>query len=477
MRFLEHFPYEMIRHTQKETLELMESHWDHYDVFAIVAPTAYGKTSISKTFLNTLRSASYIVPNNMLVNQMTESFPDTRTLHRLDSYWCEEWKRPCSATRGRLKSFCKGCQCSNDLAQAKYRRGPGVYNYHTYMAHKLYRSTLIVDEAHLLIPMLQQMGEVVIWQHDLKYPSNAYRREQLLSWAEKLSPKKQKTVKMSLLLDQLRSEYPTHSITRTTREFNGKGTVRGKPEDRDCIVITPLSAADKAGMMWPREVQKIILLSATIGPKDIESLGLTERKVAYLHSPSGISPDKRPVHILNTAGVSRASLPNAIHKIAQQVMKLADRHQNERGLIHVTYQMADMLRPLLKGSRFIFHDKHNKKEQYEKYINTPGSILVACGLYEGINLPDDLGRWQVITKVPWPSLGDTAVKTMADRDPEWYLWQALKTIIQASGRICRHENDYGITYLLDSSFSRLSSGAKHLMPQWFTDCLREGDIA
>ena len=475
MQLINYFPYPSIRDFQRETLQLLSDKWEKYEVFAIVAPTSYGKTAISKTFLNALRGASYIVPNNMLVSQMLEAFPDTRTLHRMDSYRCDEWQRPCSKTRAALKSFCKGCQCGGDLANAKYRRGPGVYNFHTYMAHRLYRPTLIVDEAHLLVPMLKEMGQTVLWQHDFKYPLSAYRPDQLLAWAKKLPPKKQKTTKMGLLISQLESSFPTHSVSRAVKEFNGKGTLRGQPEDRDCIVITPLSAADKAGVMWPREVNKIILLSATIGPKDIEALGLAERRVAYIHSPSPIAPERRPVHLLSKVGVSRSNMTQAIPIIAREVNRLAERHAGERGLVHVTYQMADMLRPLLSGPRFLFHDKWNKKEQYEKYITTPGSILVACGLYEGINLPDDLGRWQVITKVPWPSLGDPAIKTMADRDPEWYQWEALKTVIQAAGRICRHENDYGISYLLDSSFARLYDGARSLMPSWFTDCLVKGD--
>lgn len=473
MEFVSHFPYEMLRDFQKETLELLQANWDKHDIFTIVAPTAYGKTAISKTFLNALRSASYIVPNNMLVNQMTETFPDTRTLHRLDSYYCAEWKRPCSATKARLKSFCKGCTCSNDLATAKYKRGPGVYNYHTYMAHKLYRPTLIVDEAHLLVPMLQQMGEVVLWHHDVKYPLNAYRQDQLLAWAEKLPPRKQKTVKLGLLLEQLRSQYPTHSVSRTMREFNGKGTKRGEPEQRDCLVITPLSAEGKAGVMWPRnEVNKIILLSATIGPKDIEALGLSERRVAYIHSPSPIAPDRRPFLFTPLTAVARSNMQQAVNIIANHIQtNLAPQHANERGIIHATYQMADMLREKLHGPRYIFHDKFNKTEQYAKYLQTPNAILIACGLYEGINLPDDLGRWQVITKIPWKSLGDPAIRTLAERDPEWYLWEAAKTTIQAAGRICRHEKDYGVTYCVDKTFTRLYSEANHLLPQWFKDCV------
>jgi hypothetical protein len=70
-------------------------------------------------------SVSVITPTNLLVKQFLDEFPDTPTLSRLDSYQCEEWKRPCSVTRARLAKFCKGCKCGGDLAQAKYKNEIG----------------------------------------------------------------------------------------------------------------------------------------------------------------------------------------------------------------------------------------------------------------------------------------------------------------------------------------------------------------
>jgi Rad3-related DNA helicase len=474
MELLSHFPYPEIRSFQEQTIKLIEENWDRYDVFCIVAPTAYGKTALAKTLLNGLHNVSYIVPTNMLVDQMIAAFPDTRTLRRLDSYWCEEWERPCPATKARMKNFCKGCSCGRDVAQAKYRNGPGIYTYHAYLAHRLYRKALIVDEAHQLIPMIQSMGEVVLWQHDYKYPSTAYTPDKIRQWAEKLPKKKQEGTKLSKLLEQLRSSVPEYSVTREVREFNGKGTQRGQPEERDCIVMAPLSAKEHAGRMWPRgQVEKIILLSATIGPKDIESLGLTDRRVAYLHSPSPIPADNRPFILDGIAAVSRATLDSSTATIGEYIADvIAPHHSGERGIIHATYQMAAMLRQYLTDSRYIFHDKWNKKEKYEQYLSTPGSVLIASGLYEGIDLPGDLGRWQVITKIPWKSLGDPAIKAMAERDPEWYLWETAKTTVQAAGRVCRNEKDFGVTYCLDKTFDRLYGEAGHLLPTWFKDCLR-----
>ena len=474
MQLLQHFPYDNIRSFQQETLELLEKNWDRYDVFVVVAPTAYGKSGIAKTLMGANRSTSYINPTNQLVDQFLESFPDTKTLRRLDSYFCEDQQLPCARVRAIKKGFCKGCTCGRELAEAKYRRGPGVYTYHAYLAHRLYREVLVVDEAHQLIPMLRSMGEIILWQHDYYYPSSAYG-DKLLAWASKLPPKKQQGKKMELLLSTLRSRAPSYSISRTTREFNGKGTKRGQPEERDCIVMSPLEVGDQARKMWPAEVQKVILLSATIGSKDVETLGLSGRRVAYLHSPSPIPPDRRPFVVNDIVAVSRANLHQAVDILADHIQnKIAPQHAGERGLIHATYQLAEMLRTKLNDGRYIFHTRENKKEQYERYLNTPGSILVASGMYEGVNLPDDLGRWQVVTKIPWPSLGDAAIRAMSERDEEWYLWETAKTLIQAGGRVCRHESDYGVTYCLDATFMRLYEKGSHLLPHWFQDCLVDG---
>ena len=478
MDFISKFPYETIRDFQEETLRLLETNWTKYDVFCIVAPTAYGKTAIAKTMLSAAYKASYIVPTNMLVDQMLEAFPDTSTLRRLDSYYCEEWQSPCPKVRAMKKAFCKGCQCGRDVAQAKYRQGPGVYTYHAYLAHRLYRPVLIVDEAHQIIPMIQSMGEVVLWQHDYNYPSSAYTVDKIREWAEKLPAKKKSSVKVAKLLEQLKSSVPDYSVSRDVREFNGKGTKRGQSEDRDCIVLSPLHAREHAGRMWPRhQVEKIILLSATIGPKDIEALGLTDRRVAYLHSPSPIAPDRRPFIVEGIASVNKSTMDQSTDRIADYIAQVLEpKHTGERGIIHATYQMASMLRSRLSGPRYIFHDKWNKKEKYQQYINTPGSILVASGLYEGIDLPGDLGRWQVVTKIPWKSLGDPAIRLMAERDPEWYLWESAKTTIQAAGRVCRNETDYGVTYCLDKTFNRLYSEGRHLLPQWFISCIVRSDV-
>lgn len=470
---LSYFPYPTPRPVQAEVLQLIEKEWENYDVFCLVVPVAGGKTALARTLQQWTGNASCITPSNLLVNQFLEEFPATPTLHRLDSYWCGEWLQSCAATRGRRKKFCSGCTCSGDLSTAKYRRGPGIYNYYTYMAHRLYRKTLVIDEAHGVINTIQDRLAQIVWRHDYRWPSQFNKPEQILDWILKQPARIQAHKKILQLKQALTDVVPSHVIQFTEEAFNGKGTLRGEPEMRACIKLYPVDVREAPPMLWPTEVEKIIMMSATIGPVDIEALGLASRRVLYIQSGSPIPVERRPIQLLDVVDLNHQNLEDSVPAIAAELANIAAYHSSEKGIIHATYRMAELLRGKL-DSRFMFHTQLNKRERYEAFRLSPpseGRILVACGMFEGIDLPEDLGRWQVIIKCPWKSLGDAAIKYKAEKDPDWYNWETLKDLIQASGRICRTPTDYGTTYILDSSVHRLLEQSSHLLPKWFEEAI------
>lgn len=475
-RFVDSFPYSQPRQIQQETLQLLEENWNNYDVFVLQAPTAFGKSAVAKSIMNAGRSVSVITPTNLLVNQFLAEFPNTPTLARLDSYMCEEWKRPCPSTRSRLLKFCKGCKCSGDLATAKYRKGPGVYNYYTYLSHKLYRDVLVVDEAHNLLSTIKERLALKLWKHDYKYPHNMWKNEQVQEWIRTLTPAKQKSKKIVALKEAATYQVPEYVWQRTTDWFNGKGTLRDEPEERELIKMLPVDVQKAPPMFWPREVQKIVLLSATIGPKDIEQLGLGGRRVCYLACKSPIPAGSRPIVPLSLMSVNRTAMQqeSQVALLAEYIHRITEDHPGEKGVVHVTYSLSNQLRNYLNSPRYIFHDRNDKAIRYADFRNAEaatGIVLIACGMYEGIDLPEDLGRWQIIAKVPWQSLGSPAIKHMAELDPEWYIWDCMKTTIQACGRVCRTPEDYGSTFILDSSFWRLMREGDHLIPEWFRDAI------
>ena len=96
-------------------------------------------------------------------------------------------------------------------------------------------------------------------------------------------------------------------------------------------------------------------------------------------------------------------------------------------------------------------------------------MLVSPSLREGVDLPDDFLRFQILTKLPFPDLGDPWTAARQSRDPRWYATETAKALLQAYGRSCRHADDHGVTYVLDAQFPRFVQRYRVLLPDWFLD--------
>jgi hypothetical protein len=103
--------------------------------------------------------------------------------------------------------------------------------------------------------------------------------------------------------------------------------------------------------------------------------------------------------------------------------------------------------------------------------------LFATVIGEGVDFPYDEARLQIIVKVPFPDLGDPYVQAMMEKHGEkWYIWQAVKGLEQAYGRIVRAEDDWGVTVCLDSNFLWLHRKYKQLFDPWFVEAVRESTV-
>jgi hypothetical protein len=440
------------------------------------------------------KSASIITPTKLLVNQYKEEYKYLQVLRSKSDYYCDIMKSKLNV-RPKLKGSkaklcpkhleCDGCdQYRLDLKKSRVM--PYLLsNYYIYLAHGLYRETLIIDEAHLLIPMLKRMAAKKLWKFEYKWPDYIRTRQQLKDWVNSLPPeafnRRGKASgetsfgllqeRLIFLKDELNSYRPRFLISITKE--NHRGT------DRDCIMMEPLDIKDAPPIMWPSQVKKIILMSATMNRKDIEQLGMTGKKVQYIEADSPITAERRPV-ILPTSAKSMAYKyqQENIKHLAEFISETGIHHEGEKGIVHTTYSLAKLLKeqtfPPEISDRLIFHTQKDKTSKYNEFRSAPsesGKILVACGMYEGIDLAYDSGRWQIISKVPWPSLADPAIKYLCKLDGEWYAWETIKTLLQGCGRICRTPTDFGATYIWDNTFVRLYNENPTLIPLWFKNSI------
>lgn len=122
-------------------------------------------------------------------------------------------------------------------------------------------------------------------------------------------------------------------------------------------------------------------------------------------------------------------------------------------------------------SKSMYPKKYSNQELLEIHDEKTNSVLLSPSMMEGVDLHDDLSGFQVIIKLPWSNLGDLRIRVKSNLDEDWYANKMWLSILQASGRSTRHENDTSVTYILDSNFKFFYSQWKHKLPSWFKDRL------
>jgi Rad3-related DNA helicase len=84
-------------------------------------------------------------------------------------------------------------------------------------------------------------------------------------------------------------------------------------------------------------------------------------------------------------------------------------------------------------------------------------------------IKDDLARFQIIVKLPYPPLSVKRVKKLFDIDGDWYENKMLNTLVQACGRATRSKNDFSTTYILDGNVVNALKRTKNKLPVSFID--------
>ena len=236
--------------------------------------------------------------------------------------------------------------------------------------------------------------------------------------------------------------------------------------------LTPLSYKNIRHRLWDYNTRKIILMSATFNHLDVERLGLNERNCKYIFTSSPIPAKNRPFIVDKTAKMVYGQYDAGLEKISAKIKEIIARHAGKKGLIHTTYTLAEALKnKLSEFNNILIHTPETRLDTYKDFLASKDGILIGCGLSEGIDLAGFDYGWQVITKIQWPSLGDAYMKYLSTNIPERYTWEAIRTIIQQYGRICRTPTDYGVTYMLDSGFESLYKRAACLFPKYFQEAV------
>ena len=102
--------------------------------------------------------------------------------------------------------------------------------------------------------------------------------------------------------------------------------------------------------------------------------------------------------------------------------------------------------------------------------------MISPSSHEGVDLRDDLSRFQVVAKIPYGNLSDKRTTQRMASDEDWYQLAASQKIVQACGRSVRSDKDHAVTYIIDALFPYFRKRSGHLFPKYFTDAIRTGKV-
>ena len=100
-------------------------------------------------------------------------------------------------------------------------------------------------------------------------------------------------------------------------------------------------------------------------------------------------------------------------------------------------------------------------------------ILVGAGLKDGVDFKGDKCRYQILFKMPYPSLAGKQVNIRMHYDQSWYAYQTVMPLMQAYGRGIRDMDDYCVMYVLDSDFDRLLNQHRYLFNEYFLEAIKQ----
>ena len=349
---------------------------------------------------------------------------------------------------------------------------------------------LFIDEAQKLEGAMLSFIEIRFnkaryWEEGEQLPNNP-NFENMTEWAERAEPLFKRELEEVLIELE---ENPTNEILsirgirlnaayRNIVKFQTLVNDTWIQEIEDNTVIyKPTFVGEYMQKYIFSHARKVVLMSATLPRSIIESFNIVDYE--YLNIPSTFSPTQRPAIWIPAANLARsASDPGMeLKKLTNAIDAILSKFPDQKGMIHtVNYKIAQFLMKNSKNiDRFRTHESSKERsdvlESFKKSIDN--DVLVSPSFTEGVDLPYDLCRFQIIAKIPFESLGNPQVKARNDVDPQWYATNAIVTMIQAYGRAMRAEDDQGVTYILDSSLMNLINRWRTVFDQisYFLDAL------
>ncbi len=525
-RILEEFPAPSYRGNQREALErIQDAFAAGNEVVLVRAPTGSGKSLLARAVAGAARTtdeadptqptgAYYTTPQVSQLEAAAEDplLDDMAVIRGKSNYRCilpgerstPVDRAPCARQSGYDCSVRHRCPYFSDRAIAA--NGPIAATTLAYFMRTAGsevfrpRDVVVIDEAHGLGAWAETYAtvdlndrRVPVWDEvgvpDLsaaEAPLDRTRRfaEALVGRCktakEDLLAKRELTPAEAARRDRLQELIAELSyFVRDVEDPESPTTWvvdQGEPEGP--IVIKPLNPERHLQhTVWDRG-ERFALLSATILDREAfcRSVGLDPSRVALVDVGHTFPVENRPLYDVVQGPMTYEERDETIPKVVRLLARLMAAHPDEKGIVHAhSYSIASRLEEGLAelgvSARLRSHSRDDRDAALADWLATDRpDLFLSVKMEEALDLEGDQARWQVVCKAPYRATNDSAVeRRLADGQWGWYRRDALKTVIQACGRVVRAPDDHGATYVADSSVLDLFDRARADLPGWFAD--------
>lgn len=494
-----HFPFKSPRTDQLETVsEIIYAISQGYRYIVLESGTGTGKSAIAAT-LSSIYDSSYILTvTKQLQDQYLEDFGNLCLVKGRGNFRC---RRDMDFTCDEGRCIAGGEPCDNPNADCDYHvqkqkalNSPAVIsNYHymflelNYVGDFKKRQLLICDEAHNLENTIMSQLKLEFSVDDLSsYLKMDFTDELLYEldngdhdvWIMFIQEVRDSYIRELDKIKDIQKPHLTEKVSFIKREisdcnrfieniaYDPYSWVFDYNRDYEILEFKPLKVDNYARNTLLEYGDVCIFMSATILDWKLFSkcLGIREEEIYPIRRKSPFDMNRNPIRTLGEYNLSHRTIGENALKTIDIVKSILERHENDKGIIHtVSTGCRDYLIDNLNDSRLIGHNTKNRAEQLERYKDSEEPlVLISPSMGEGVDLPGELCRFQIIYKLPYPDLGDKQIRMRANADEDWYNYKTSLALIQTYGRGMRFEDDHCVTYLIDSRIREFVKNDKFL---------------
>jgi ATP-dependent DNA helicase DinG len=507
---------ELREHQTPAIDEVLDAYRSGVRMVVVDAPTGSGKSLIAEIVRQRLGiTANYVCTTKSLQDQVLAAFPYARVMkgranyptqlqprafyRKFDQVTCDDCtvKNPGGCTLCETVEVCPYQVAKAEAAAAELAVLNTSYflaECNTWFSKFSGRELVIADECDLLEGELGRYVSVEVSkrrveQLKLGEPRRVTKEEDWVEWVTAAIPVIQGEItKQRAKVRNLKVEKELRYLTRLYSRLMelSSGLPKGNwiyTGRNGAVSFQPVMVDTVAKRALWEHGGRFLLMSATVISADLlmSELGW-EGEYRVVTVPSTFPAANRPVVYRPVANMTNKLKDEEWPKLVPAMERILSEHPSDQTLVHtVSYDLTRYLQAELSNQGIATLTYTNSTEREGVLSNFRAGqarVLLAPSMDRGIDLPGDLCRVQVIAKVPYLNLGDRWVKARMSspnrrEGNRWYKVNAIRSIVQGSGRGVRSEEDTCTTYVLDQQFEMGLWGEwRHLWPLWWREALK-----